>query len=76
MHIVQVQVRDYPPDLQEGDIVCKRSSGWISYDNYIHMTQPNAKICTKLRRFIHQRQTSSGIWSRDVDDERVTKILK
>jgi len=22
------------------DTVCKRLSGWISYDNYIHMTQP------------------------------------
>jgi len=39
MHIVQVKVGDYPPDLQVGDIVCKRSSGWISYDNYIHTTK-------------------------------------
>jgi len=26
--------------------LCKHSSGWISYDNYIHMTQTCAKICT------------------------------
>jgi len=24
-------------------IFCKRSSGWISYDNYTHITQPDAK---------------------------------
>jgi len=23
--------------------VCKRSSGWIRYDNHIHITQPSAK---------------------------------
>jgi len=23
--------------------VCKHSSGWISYDNYIHITRPDAK---------------------------------
>ena len=27
-------------------VVSKHSSGWISYDNYIHMTQPYAKLCT------------------------------
>jgi len=24
-------------------LVCKRSSGWISYNKYIHITQPDAK---------------------------------
>jgi len=24
--------------------VCKRSLGWINYDNYVHITQPKLKI--------------------------------
>jgi len=26
--------------------VCKRSLGWINYDNYVHITQPKRKIYT------------------------------
>jgi len=26
--------------------VCKRSSGWIRYNNHIHITQPSAKYNT------------------------------
>jgi len=28
----------------ESMIVCKRSLGWINYDNYVHITQPKRKI--------------------------------
>jgi len=55
-------------------LVCKRSLGWINYDNYVHITQRKRKIYTELRRFVRQRRTSSGMWSRDVADEHVTKI--
>jgi len=26
--------------------VCKRSLGWINYDNYVHITQTKRIICT------------------------------
>ena len=31
--------------------VCKRSSGWIRYDNHIHITQPNAKYMYLIATF-------------------------
>jgi len=36
------------------------------FDNYVHITQPDAKTVPNC--------DVSGIWARDVDDERVTKI--
>jgi len=37
--------------------VCKHSSGWISYDSYIHITQPEAKklyLIATFRGELHQ----------------------
>ena len=56
-------------DIRNLFFVCKRSSGWIRYDNHIHITQPSAKYMYLIATFC-----SSGIWSCDIDDDRVTKI--
>jgi len=30
--------------LQSAQNACKRSSGWINYDKYVHITQPDARM--------------------------------
>ena len=38
-HIININVKHTHTHTR----VCKRSSGWIKYNNYIHITQPDAK---------------------------------
>ena len=52
--------------------VCKRLSGWIRYDNYIHITQPSAKymyliamFCSPTANFIRHMVTWCWQWARD-----------
>ena len=41
---------------------------------YVHITQPEMQMYLyKLQRFVRHQRTSSGIWSRDVADEHMTK---
>jgi len=47
--------------------VCKRSSGWIRYDNHIHITQPSAKYMylIAMANFIRHMVTWRWRWARD-----------
>ena len=46
----------------------------IFFINKFILHNQKHKYTYKLRRFVCHRRTSSGMWSRDVDDEHVTKI--
>jgi len=49
--------------------VCKRSSGWINYDNYIHITQPNLYLTATFRsptaNFVRHMVTWRWRWAHD-----------
>jgi len=42
--------------------VCKRSSGWIRYDNHIHITQPSAKYMYLILNRIYDSALGCVIW--------------
>jgi len=46
-------------------VVCKRSSGWIRYDNHIHITQPSPKYMYPIATYDRILVTRSSSTSRD-----------
>ena len=51
--------------------VCKRSSGWIRYDNHTHITQPSAKYMYLIATF----RRLTVFWSRAHRQRHVTICL-